>query len=50
MASSGIRWGEHVALTADRVDAERRRITVDRHVIETRSALKLTCRRADADG
>ena len=42
VAYSGMRWGEHVALTADRVDAERRRITVDRQVIETRSALKLT--------
>jgi integrase len=42
VAYSGMRWGEHVALTADRVEAERRRITVDRQVIETRSALKLT--------
>ncbi len=42
VAYSGMRWGEHVALTADRVDIERRRITVDRQVIETRSALKLT--------
>ena len=42
VAYSGMRWGEHVALCADRVDAERRRITVDRQVIETRSALKLT--------
>jgi integrase len=40
VAYSGMRWGEHVALTADRVEAER--ITVDRQVIETRSALKLT--------
>jgi hypothetical protein len=37
-----MRWGEHVALTADRVDLSRRRITVDRQVIETRSALKLS--------
>jgi integrase len=42
VAYSGMRWGEHVALTADRVDIERRRITVDRQVVETRSALKLT--------
>jgi integrase len=42
VAYSGLRWGEHVALTADRMDGERRRITVDRQVIETRSALKLT--------
>ena len=40
VAYSGMRWGEHVALTADRVDAARRRISVDRQVIETRSALK----------
>jgi len=40
VAYSGMRWGEHVALTADRVDLQRRRITVDRQVIETRSALK----------
>lgn len=42
VAYSGMRWGEHVALTADRVDPTRRRITVDRQVIETRSALKLS--------
>jgi integrase len=42
VAYSGMRWGEHVALTADRMDIERRRITVDRQVVETRSALKLT--------
>lgn len=42
VAYSGMRWGEHVALSADRVDAERRRITLDRQVIETRSALKLS--------
>jgi hypothetical protein len=35
---------------ANRVDVERRRITVDRQVIETRSALKLTLRRAAAGG
>jgi integrase len=42
VAYSGLRWGEHVALTADRIDATRRRITVDRQVIETRSAIKLS--------
>ncbi len=40
VAYSGLRWGEHVALTADRVDLERRRIIVDRQIIETRSALE----------
>lgn len=34
--------GEHAALTADRIDPGRRRITVDRQVVETRSALKLS--------
>ncbi|MGH9152551.1 MAG: tyrosine-type recombinase/integrase [Acidimicrobiales bacterium] len=42
VAYSGMRWGEHVALTAERVDLPRRRISVDRQVIETRSALKET--------
>jgi integrase len=41
VAYSGLRWGEHVALTADRIDPNRRRITVDHQIIETRSALKL---------
>ena len=41
VAYSGMRWGEHVALRANRVDVARRRITVDRQVIETRSGLKL---------
>lgn len=41
VAYSGMRWGEHVALTADRVDPDRRRITVDRQVIGTRHGLKL---------
>jgi len=36
-----MRWGEHVTLRANRVDAARRRITIDRQVIETRSGLKL---------
>ncbi|MGH9153134.1 MAG: tyrosine-type recombinase/integrase [Acidimicrobiales bacterium] len=42
VAYSGMRWGEHVALAADRIDPDRRRINVDRQVIETRSALKVT--------
>ena len=41
VAYSGLRWGEHAALTADRIDAGRRRITVDRQVVETRNTLKL---------
>ena len=41
VAYSGMRWGEHVALRANRVDATRRRITIDRQVIETRSGLEL---------
>jgi integrase len=40
VAYSGMRWGEHVALTADRVDPDRRRISIDRQIVETRSALK----------
>jgi integrase len=39
VAYSGLRWGEHVALTERQVDVERRRIKVDRQSIETRSAL-----------
>lgn len=41
VAYSGMRWGEHAALTAVRVDVRRRRITIDRQVIETRNGLKL---------
>lgn len=41
VAYSGMRWGEHAALTADRVDLQRRRITIDRQIIETRSRLKI---------
>ena len=41
VAYSGMRWSEHVALSADRIDVDRRRITVDRQVIETRGTLKL---------
>lgn len=39
VAYSGLGWGEMAALTAERVDPARRRITVDRQVIETRHAL-----------
>ena len=42
VAYSGLRWGEMAALTADRVDPTRRRIMVDRQVIETRHALALS--------
>jgi integrase len=41
VAYTGLRWGEHVALRANRIDAKRRRVNVDRQVIETRSGLKL---------
>ena len=40
VAYSGLRWGEHAALTAGQVDPERRRITVDRQVVETRCELR----------
>jgi Phage integrase family len=42
VAYSGLRWGEHVALTADRVDPTRRRVGVDRQVIEARGHLAET--------
>lgn len=42
VAYSGMRWGEHVALRADQVDVERRRIRIDRQVIEARSGLSET--------
>ena len=42
VAYSGMRWGEMVALTADRVDVEHRRILVDRQVVEGRHGLALT--------
>ena len=38
-AYSGLRWGEHSALTAGQVEAGRRRVTVDRQVVELRSGL-----------
>ncbi len=41
VAYSGLRWGEMAALTADRVDPSRRRIVVDRQVVETRHQLCL---------
>ena len=42
VAYSGMRWGEHVALTADRVDPTRRRLVIDRQMLETRSGLQET--------
>ncbi|MEA2826822.1 MAG: hypothetical protein QOG43_1261, partial [Actinomycetota bacterium] len=42
VAYSGLRWGEMAALTGDRVDPTRRRITVDRQVVETRHDLALS--------
>ncbi len=42
VAYSGLRWGEHAALTADRVDPVGRRILVDRQVIETNQRLTLS--------
>jgi integrase len=41
VAYSGLRWGEMAALTADRVDVARRRILVDRQVVEGRHGLAL---------
>jgi integrase len=41
VAYSGLRWGEMAALSADRVDPTRRRIAVDRQLIETRHDLRL---------
>jgi len=40
VAYSGMRWGEHAALTAGQIDVGRRRITVDRQVVELRSGLR----------
>lgn len=39
VAYSGMRWGEQVALTWEQVDADRRRIRLDRQVVEARNAL-----------
>ena len=41
VAYSGMRWGEMAALTADRVDGTRRRILIDRQVVEGRHTLRL---------
>ena len=38
VAYSGMRWGEHVALTWEQVDADRRRIRLDRQVVEAGSS------------
>jgi integrase len=42
VAYSGLRWGEHAALTVNQLDPDGRRVQVDRQIIETRSALKET--------
>lgn len=42
VAYSGLRWGEHAALTADRIEPVQRRIVVDRQVIETRHHVALS--------
>jgi integrase len=42
VAYSGLRWGEMAALTADRIDPARRRILVDRQVIEGRHGLAIS--------
>lgn len=42
VAYSGLRWGEHTALTADRIEPVQRRVVVDRQVIETRHHLALS--------
>ena len=39
VAYSGLRWGEHSALVAEQFDLERRRLSVNRQVIDSRSAL-----------
>ncbi|MGI8808794.1 MAG: tyrosine-type recombinase/integrase [Acidimicrobiales bacterium] len=39
VAYSGLRWGEHVALAPEQVDFGRRRINVNRQIIDSRSAL-----------
>jgi integrase len=39
VAYSGMRWGEHVALTWEQVDSDRRRIRLDRQVVEARNSL-----------
>jgi integrase len=39
VAYSGMRWGEHVALTWEQVAPDRRRIRLDRQVVEARNSL-----------
>jgi integrase len=39
VAYSGLRWGEHAGLVAEQFDLERRRISVNRQVIDSRSGL-----------
>ncbi len=39
-AYSGLRWAEHAALTGAQMETDRRRVTVDRQVVETRSELR----------
>lgn len=39
VAYSGMRWGEHVALTWEQIDSDRRRIRLDRQVVEARNSL-----------
>ena len=41
VAYSGVRWGEMVALTCDRIELDGRRILVDRQVVEGRRCLRL---------
>jgi integrase len=41
VAYSGVRWGEMVALTSDRIDMDGRRILIDRQVVEGRHGLHL---------
>jgi integrase len=39
VAYSGMRWGEHAALTWEQVDPDRRRIRLDRQVVEARNTM-----------
>lgn len=39
VAYSGLRWGEHAALAGQQIDVERRRISVNRQIIDSRSGL-----------
>ena len=40
VAYSGMRWGDHTALGADRVRPAERRLSIDRQIVETRNRLK----------